>query len=47
MIADSAFKSQENIQLISNLKWITRVPLTIKKAQELIKTEVTKSKKHS
>ena len=31
MVCDSALYSQENIQLISNLKWITRVPVTLKK----------------
>jgi len=29
MVCDSALYSQENIQLISNLKWITRVPMTL------------------
>ena len=33
MVCDSALYSQENIQLISNLKWITRVPMTLKKYQ--------------
>ena len=33
MVCDSALYSQENIQLISNLKWITRVPMTLKKAK--------------
>ena len=28
MAYDSALLSLENIQLISNLKWITRVPMT-------------------
>ena len=28
MVCDSALLSQENIQLISNLKWINRVPMT-------------------
>ncbi|MBD2359580.1 IS1634 family transposase [Tolypothrix sp. FACHB-123] len=36
MVCDSALYSQENIQLIQNLKWISRVPMTIKKAQELV-----------
>ena len=31
MVCDSALYSLENIQLISNLKWITRVPMTLKK----------------
>ena len=33
MVCDSALYSKENIQLISNLKWITRVPMTLKKAK--------------
>ena len=33
MVCDSALLSLENIQLISNLKWITRVPMTLKKYQ--------------
>jgi hypothetical protein len=36
MVCDSALLSLENIQLISNLKWITRVPMTLKKSQEII-----------
>ena len=36
MVCDSALLSLENIQLISNLKWITRVPMTLKKAKEII-----------
>jgi transposase len=31
MVCDSALYSQENLQLIKELKWITRVPMTIKK----------------
>ncbi len=34
-VCDSALSSQENLQLIKNLKWITRVPMTIKKAKQL------------
>ena len=34
MVCDSALLSQENIQLISNLKWITRVPMTLKKTKK-------------
>ena len=33
MGCDSALYSQKNIQLISNLKWITRVPMTLKKTK--------------
>ena len=36
MVCDSALLSLENIQLISNLKWITRVPMTLKKTKEII-----------
>lgn len=38
LVADSALYSQENLQLMKEMKWITRVPLTLKKARELIKT---------
>ena len=33
MVCDSALLTLENIQLISNLKWITRVPMTWKKTK--------------
>ena len=36
MVCDSALLSQENLQLISNLKWITRVPMTLKNTKEII-----------
>jgi transposase len=36
MVCDSALYSQENLQLIKELKWITRVPMTIKKAKQLL-----------
>lgn len=39
-VADSALYSQENLLLIKDLKWITRVPLSIKAAQHLV-TETT------
>lgn len=38
LVCDIALYSQENLQLIQNLKWITRVPMTIKKAQLLVQT---------
>ena len=38
MIADSALYSANNLILIKDLKWISRVPLSIKKAKDLIKT---------
>lgn len=44
MVCDSGLLSQENIQLISNLKWITRVPMTLKKAKEIIGLDLEKVK---
>ena len=44
MVCDSALYSQENIQLISNLKWITRVPMTLKKTKEIIGSYLEKVK---
>ena len=36
MVADSALYTQNNLLLIKDLKWITRVPLSIKAAQNLV-----------
>ena len=44
MVFDSALLSLEKIQLISNLKWITRVPITLKKAKEIIESYLEKVK---
>lgn len=38
MVCDSALYSQENLKLIEHLKWISRVPMTIKKARELVQS---------
>ena len=38
MVADSAFYSESNLKLMSNMKWISRVPLSIKKAKKLGKS---------
>jgi transposase len=38
MVCDSALYSQENLQLIEHLKWISRVPMTIKRAKELVQS---------
>jgi transposase len=35
-VADSALYSQENLQSIASLNWLTRVPLTLKEAQQSI-----------
>ncbi|WDD31979.1 IS1634 family transposase (plasmid) [Nostoc sp. UHCC 0926] len=37
MVADSALYSENNLKLMENIKWISRVPLTIKKAKNLVK----------
>ena len=44
IVCDSALYSLENIQLISNLKLITRVPMTLKKAKEIIGSYLEKVK---
>jgi transposase len=48
MVADSALYSESNLKLMSNMKWISRVPLSIKKAKNLVKaftsTELKPSK---
>ncbi len=38
MIADSALYTAKNLILIKSTKWISRVPLSIKKAKELVKS---------
>jgi transposase len=38
MVCDSALYSQENLKLIEDLKWISRVPMTIKIAQKLVQS---------
>ena len=40
MVADRALYSQGNLSLIKDLKWITRVPLSVKAAQNLV-TKIT------
>jgi transposase len=47
MIADSALYSAKNLILIKDLKWISRVPLSIKKAKDLVKTVKTENLKDS
>ena len=44
MVCDSALLSLEKIQLISNLKWITRVPMTLNKTKEIIGSYLEKVK---
>lgn len=37
-VADSALYSEENLQQLSGLRWLTRVPLTLNAASELVNT---------
>ena len=37
-VADSALYSEENLQQLSGLRWLTRVPLTLTTASELVNT---------
>lgn len=36
LVADSALYSQDNLQRMGELKWLTRVPLTLTEAQEVV-----------
>ncbi|MEM1171342.1 MAG: IS1634 family transposase, partial [Cyanobacteria bacterium P01_H01_bin.35] len=36
MVADSALYTQENLQLLTNIKWLSRVPVRIKAAHKLV-----------
>ncbi|MBS3030822.1 MAG: IS1634 family transposase [Dolichospermum sp. DET66] len=47
MVADSALYSESNLKLMSNMKWITRVPLSIKKAKNLVKAFINNDLKAS
>lgn len=38
MVCDSALYSQDSLKLIEHLKWISRVPMTIKRAKELVQS---------
>lgn len=47
MIADSALYSANNLILIKDLKWISRVPLSIKTAKDLVRTVQSENLKNS
>ena len=47
MVADSALYSENNLKLMSNMKWISRVPLSLKKAKNLVKAFISKELKPS
>ncbi|MEZ2317914.1 MAG: IS1634 family transposase [Microcoleus sp.] len=36
MVADSALYSAPNLEMLTNLRWLTRVPLSLKQAQQLV-----------
>ena len=36
IVADSALYSAPNLEMLTNLKWLTRVPLSLKQAQQLV-----------
>ena len=36
MVADSALYTQENVQLLTNIRWLSRVPVRIKAAYKLV-----------
>ena len=47
MVADSAFYTQENLQITEEIKWLSRVPFKVKVAKDLVKSvdnkDLTKS----
>jgi len=47
MVADSALYSENNLKLMVNMNWISRVPLSIKKAKNLVKAPIIKELKPS
>ena len=47
MVADSALYSESDLKLMSNIKWISRVPLSIRKAKNLVKAFTSTELKRS
>ena len=47
MVADNALYSKNNLKLMVNMNWISRVPLSIKKAKNLAKAPISKELKPS
>ena len=43
MVADAALYTQENLQILGEVKWLARVPLTIKAAKKLVTEADTKN----
>ena len=46
MVADSALYTAPNLEMLTNLKWLTRVPLSLKQAQQLV-SQLNESEFHS
>jgi transposase len=42
-VMDAAFYTQSNLQQVGSLGWLSRVPLTLKVAQVLVRSEVSQS----
>jgi hypothetical protein len=36
MVADSALYTAPNLEMLTNLKWLTRIPLSLKQAQQMV-----------
>jgi transposase len=36
MVADSALYTAPNLEMVTNLRWLTRVPLSLKQAQQMV-----------
>ena len=47
MVGDSALYTKENLEKMKGIKWITRVPFTVKKAKELARTNLKEKLKKS
>ena len=39
-VADAALYGADNLQMMTGLKWLTRVPLTLKESKEVIEREL-------
>ncbi|MEG4213741.1 IS1634 family transposase [Microcoleus sp. S13_B4] len=46
MVADSALYTAPNLEMLTNLRWLTRVPLSLKQAQQLV-SQLNESEFHS
>jgi len=46
MVADSALYTAPNLEMLTNLRWLTRVPLSLKQAQQLV-YQLNESEFHS